>query len=398
MLLNPEDVSNKKRGKVSQSQVNEIELDRQISSDSIIEPVEVSSNYKDYSGTVKIVFESGGRFGNPEVIYVRDYKASHINSLVTTKEEKLLETLVHCLNECVVDPPNFRVENLTDKEFFELMLGMKMSFDVRELEYYFYHSCQDHLPEKDRKTSVDVIPLDNIKMVSIEEADDRLRNNIKERLYSLNEDEYRFYLESKYGKDCIFISKEEELNKIKVKEPIIIRDYDDTLYEFRFVRIRDLIEANNIVSKEYDTKIRIEKSKPINKKNELESAISRDIAIDDLNRKKAERFIDLIRTMCLVAKVQGNSRIVFNTLEEKIKESEKMSRRVYLNYMNAVSMVEYGVNHEFEYTCNLCDSGEVLRGFLQRDVSPINLLPVSVYTNDSTKRKHKKHTGFEFYF
>jgi hypothetical protein len=326
---------------------------------------------------------------------MNDFLASHINSLVTVKEDKLLETLCYCLNECVVEPKNFKVENLTDKEFLELMLAMKIAFDSKELEYYFYHSCQDNIPEKLKKASVDIIRLDNVKMISIEQSDEILREFVSTKLKQLDEESYKQYLILKYGyfKN---ITIEEEVKTIKVKEPIYIKDYDNIIYEFRFVRIKDLIEANRIVSKEYDHKIRIETNKPIPKSNQEEAIAIREEIMEELKRKKAERFIEVVKNLCLVAKTVNNKRIVFENTEQKL--SEKINRKVYLNYMNAVSEVKYGIEHEVELHCNLCDSEEPQRGYLQRLITPLHLLPVSITQTTTTERKSKINSRLDFYF
>lgn len=349
-------------------------------------------------GTVRIMFESAGRFGNPPSLYLEDLKGRHINDIVTSKDDRLLETLVVCLNECVIEPKGFDIGNLTTDEFFELMIGMKTAFDSFELKYRWFHKCQDNVPDSEKKMSETSIDLRNLNSVSIEESDEKLREFAKEKFEKMSSTEFKQYLMAKYNDSAISYSKEQELSNIKVKEPVMIRGYKDS-YEFSFMRVKYLIEAHRRASKEIDNLIRIENNKAIYKKSKEEASAMRQTAIEELNREKGRKFINYAQALCLVSKVddKGN-RTFFTSSEERINESKNISRQVSLNYMKALETVVYGIHHEVELECPLCESEEKERGLLQRFITPYHLLPVSVVEGVTTKRGSKQSSGFDFYF
>lgn len=345
-------------------------------------------------GTVKVTFESGGRFGNPKYLLMKDMHGLHLENIITAKEDRLLETLVACLNECVIEPKGFDVGDLTNDEFFELMLGMKLAFDSIELKHRWAHKCQDNVPEKERKLSESSIDLREVKTMSIEETDDELKSFAKARFDEYSEDQFKSYLISKYGK-LITSTPEEEVKNIQVREPIIIPSIEGS-YEYNFMRIKYLIEAHRLAAKEFDHKIRVETNKSYTGMSPEQMQAVREEKIEEINREKARKFLSYSQAFCLVAKNTPEGKITYNTIDEKVTARNTVPRSVSLNYMKAVQTIKYGIQHECDLLCDLCDKSE--RRELQRIITPFELIPVSDSPRDFTKRGLQQPTGFDFHF
>lgn len=356
-------------------------------------------HYHNYGSTVKVELESGGRFGNPSVIVLKDYSARHIHDLVTTKEEDLFETLVGIINECVVDPVKFDVGNLTNDEFLEVMLGMKLAFDSPMFIHRWIHNvegCQGSVSEyEEKKVSEYEIDLSDIKMTSIEESDEKIKEFYRSKFSEFSEEQFKTYLLTKYGSE-IESTIEDEIEKVKIQEPFLIKGYD-TDYEFSLIRIKDLLLAYKLASKEINHKIRIEKNKIIRQDENKESALQeKEEKIEKLNREKGRKVLNYAQAFSLKYLRRNGQRIPIESNEAKIKEYNNMPRNVMMNYLKAVETIVYGVNHEVELVCDLCKGTE--RGYLQRIVSPISLIPISDTEKRNSERKLRQPSGFDFYF
>lgn len=395
-FINPDKIKNPQVRRVSRVQLDETE--NEVSNTPIETKHQFSNDYANLAGTVKIDFESGGRFGNPETLILRDYSAKQINDLITTKEEDLFETLLSILNECVIEPKGFDIGELTTEELFEVMLGMKLAFDSPILKHRWLHNsddCQGKLQEDDKKISETDIDLTSIKMTSIEESDEKIKEFYKSRFDELSDEQFKEYLLTKYGVDKTS-TKEEELKNIKIQEPFLIRGYDED-YEFGLIRSKDLLLANKMASKEINYKLRVVKNQVVKK------GINPDIAKEDkeealnkLNVEKARKILTYAQALSLRAVRKNGETIKLNSPSEKIEKYINMPRPVVFNYVKAVESIVYGVNHEEELVCNLCGGTE--RGFLQRILSPIALLPIPDNTRDSSSRNIRQRAGFDFYF
>jgi len=355
-------------------------------------------NYNNYGSTVKIDLESNGRFGNPKTIILKDYTARHINDLVTTKEEDLLETLINILNDCIVSPEKFDIGNLTNEEFYEVILGMKLSFDSPILKHKWIHeddSCQGKKEDNEKQISESLIDLREIKGISIEESDEKIKSFYKERFNEMNDKEFSEYLLVKYG-DYKDITKDEEINNIKIQEPFLIKGYD-TDYEFKMIRMKDLLHAYKLSSKEVNHKIRVVQNRIIKKgDNEEKIRSEKEEEIDKLKREKARKVLEYAQAMSLSFVRRNGKRIQLKTIDEKIKEYNSMPRNVLLNYLQAIDTIRYGVDEEIHLHCNLCDGTE--RGYLQRLISPFLLLPVRETEGNNPTRNVRQSSGLNFYF
>jgi hypothetical protein len=361
--------------------------------------VNTPSTYLNYGSTVKIEFESGGRFGNPSILVLKDYSARHIHDLVTSKEDDIFETLVGILNECVVEPPNFNVGNLTNDEFLEVMLGMKLAFDNSNYVHRWIHnvdSCQGKVSEYDeKKVSEFQIDLSEIKMTSIEESDDKIKEFYRSKLQEFSEEQFKAYLITKYNQE-IESTIEEEIEKVKIQEPFLIKGYD-TDYEFNLIRVKDLLLAHKTASREINHKIRVEKNKPIKQDQNRDANIQdKEDRLDKLNREKGQKILTYAQALSLRYVRRNGTRVSLDTPEQKIKEYSNMPRSVMLNYMKAVETIQYGVNHEVEMVCEHCNGTE--RGYLQRIISPLDLIPLSNDKKSNSPRNIRQPSGLDFYF
>jgi len=356
------------------------------------------SNYNNYGSTVKIDLESNGRFGNPKTIYLKDYTARHINDLATCKEDDLLETLMSILNDCVVEPSGFDVGNLTNEEFYEVIVGMKMAFDSPVLRHKWVHEesyCQGNKEDEDKKISESLIDLRDIKSKSIEESDEKIKEFYREKFNNISKEEFKEYLMVKYGEEKN-ISIEEEVQSIKIQEPFLIQGYE-TDYEFNIIRMKNLLLSYKIASKEFNNKIRIVQNKTLKRgENEEISRVERQEEIEKLKRQKAKKVLEYAQAFSLHCVRRNGKRVLLKSNDEKLKEYNDMPRNVLLNYLNAVDSIRYGVDDEIHLHCNLCDSTE--RGYLQRLISPFHLLPVNSSERNTTTGDIRNNTRFNFYF
>lgn len=376
-------------------------IEEEISEPKVNQPIEIPSinNYNNYGSTVKVEFESGGRFGNPAVMVFKDYTARHIHDLVTSKEDDIFETLVGIINQCVVEPAGFDVGNLTNDEFLEVMLGMKLAFDNSLYVHRWIHNadnCQGAVSEyEQKKISEFKIDLSEVKMTSIEQSDDKVREFYRSRFQEFSEEQFKAYLVTKYGSE-INSTIEDEIQKVKIQEPFLIKGYDSD-YEFNLIRVKDLLMAYKIASKEINHKIRVEKNKPIKQDQNKEANIQeKEENIEKLNREKGRRVLTYAQAFSLAYVRRDGQRIPLNSFDVKIKEYNNMPRNVMMNYLKAVETIEYGIDQEIELVCEHCNGTE--RGYLQRILSPISLIPLSDDKKLSSDGKLRQHSGFDFYF
>jgi len=350
--------------------------------------------YNNYGSSVKISLESGGRFGNPETLVFKDYTAKQVNDLVTSKEEDLLETVIAILTECVIEPKGFDIGKLTNEEFYEVLLGMKVAFDSPALKHKWVHDCQDNVPDKDKQLSEETIDLRDVQFKSIESADDKIREFYKARFEELSQEQFKDYLNKKYGSDN-GLSIEDELKEIRIKEPFLIPGAEKD-YQFNFMRIGNLVEAYKIASKEFDSKIRIERNRSLHGVPKEQMQVMREEAIEKLNMQKARATIRYSQALCLNAVKENGSVRNLRTFEEKVKEYNDIPKSVMFGYIKAIEAVQYGVDHELEVECNLCGSKE--RRSLQRFINPFELLPISNVENNDSSGKFRRNTVIDFCF
>lgn len=384
-LIKPDEIQNLKVRKRKEEVISHPHIEEKI--DSI--------KFSNLGSTVKISLESGGRFGNPNHLILRDYNAKEINDLVTSREEDLLETLIAILNECVVEPKGFNIGKLTNEEFYEVLIGMKMAFDSPVFDHRWIHECQDNVSDaKDKKLSESQIDLRQAEFKSIEEADNKIKEFFLAKFNELSPEQFSQYLIKKYGQDTQS-SISEEVSSVKISEPFLIPGTDKD-YEFTFMRIGYLVEGYRLACKEFDGKIRMERNRSQHGIPLEQMKLIREEAIEKLNMSKSRAAIRYSQALCLHGiKVNGESKVL-KTTEEKIKEYNNMPKSSMFGYLNAVKSVTYGVSSELELECNLCNQTE--RRSLQRWVNPFELLPVSNYSGTTSDGKLQHNPVIDFCF
>ena len=378
-----------------------------VEGDSEIQPISqlkesqnvIQNDYINYGSTVKVEFESGGRFGNPSIMVFKDYSARHIHDLVTTKEDDIFETLVGIVNQCVVEPSGFDVGNLTNDEFLEVMIGMKLAFDNNIYKHRWIHNvdnCQGKVSDyEEKKVSEFDIDLSQINMTSIEQSDEKIKEFYRSKLQEFSDEQFKAYLMTKYGQE-IESSIEEEIDKVKIQEPFLIKGYDCD-YEFNLIRVKDLLLAHKMASREVNHKIRVEKNKPIKQDQNRDANIQdKEDKLDKLNREKGQKVLSYAQAFSLRYIRRNGNRISLDTPEQKIKEYNNMPRAVVMNYLKAIETIEYGVNHEVDMLCEHCNGTE--RGYLQRILTPLDLIPLSNDKKSNSPRNIRQSSGLDFYF
>lgn len=395
-LLKPEEVKRIRREEKEESNIQKI-VENKITELPI--PKQETGKYVNKGQTVKVTLESAGRFGNPKEIWLKDYTTKHINDLVTVNEEDLLETVVAILQECVVEPKGFEIANCTNEDLFEIMLAMKMSFDSTFLKYRWYHKCQDEKQdEKERQVSEYLIDLTQAEYKPIEVLDEELKLFYKDLFSKLPKEQVDSYLESKYGAGKEVTIKQ-AIDEIKIQDPFYIPSLGDDIIVFEYIKIKHMLEASRRANEEWNPKIRYVQSKKYKGSVQEQKAI-KEGELEQLKRLKGKTIIGYAQALCLRG-VKNKSTGEFTEIKsdlEKIKYYESLPKNVMFGFVNALEKIKFGVSYDVEIQCDLCESDNTERRLLQRDISFIELLPLSNDSNDSTSRKSQKSRFISVYF
>lgn len=325
--------------------------------------------------TVKINYETNGRFSIPATGYLRNYSVGDISELAVSKEEDILETIVAILNELNTDK-TIKAEEMLMEEFYETLVGLKVQYGGRKHKHKWQHKCQDDLPQEEKKLSTTEIDLATLNYVSIEAAEEKLRDFYRKQFDTMSDEDWAAYVESKY-KGQVSPSKEEELAGITIKEPIYLKSGDNVL-EFVFPRIGHAAKGIKMAFKEYNEKVRRLKAKQIHgMPKEERDELMRD-EIGKLEKDKQRKAIISSRAMSLVRK-NGKELNVW----EKVAEFEKLDINLMGQLNRFFDSIEFGIVDERELLCDLCNESE--RRVLHRTFSPIELLPSESNNNDAAR-------------
>lgn len=359
-----------------------------------------SDKYINKGQTVKVTFESGGRFGNPKEVWFKDYTTKHINDLVTVNENDLLETVVAILQECVVDPISFKIENCTNEDLFEIMMAMKMSFDSTILKYRWYHKCQDSKPtEKDKQISEFLIDLTQAEYKPIELLDEELKVFYKDMFSKLPKEQLKNYIESKYGVGNE-VSIDEAIKDIKVQDPFYIPSINDEIIVFEYMKIKHMIEASRLANNEFNDKIRYAQSRKYKANSIEESESIKQGEIERIKKLKGRAIIGYAQALCLVGiknKLTGEETKIEGSAN-KIQVYSNLPKNVMFGFISALEKIKFGITYDVEIECDLCEEDNKERRLLQRDISFIELLPITDNSTDSTTRKPQELKQVGFYF
>lgn len=400
ILVRPEEIEKPKR-RGSQ----EIEVQKQIQE--ISKPVvqtnqqkQSEAKYINKGQTVKVSLESAGRFGNPKEVWFKDYTTKHINDLVTVNENDLLETVIAILQECVVEPKDFQMDNCTNEDLFEIMMAMKISFDAPVLKYRWYHKCQDDKPtEKEKQVSEYLIDLTQADYKPIEVLDEELRLFYKEMFSNLPKDQVQNYLENKYGLETNK-TIEDAIKDVKIQDPFYIPSVNDEILIFEYIKIKHMIEASRLANLEFNDKIRYAQSRKYKASSIQESESIKQGEIERIKKLKARAIIGYAQALCLIG-VKNKTTGIETKIEgsqNKIEKYTNLPKNVMFGFINALEKIKFGVTYDVEIECDLCQEDNKERRLLQRDISFIELLPIGDYTTDSTTRKSPQFAKPMFYF
>lgn len=377
ILLNPEEIKKRREKKQSEE---------------VVEHVVEKSNEKYFNkaGTVAIQYESMNRFDTPDILYFSDYSIEDVNDITLTRPEDIFENLICILNKLVKTDVPVKIENMTIDEFLETLVGIKLQFNTHKHIHRWICDCQSPLDEKDRQINEFEIDLRTIQYVSIEEADEKLREYYRKVFEIYSDEEWKEYLLAKYSNnplsDINAYTREEEVKKIKITEPINL-PLDGHVYSFVFTRIKHLIDGQKLAQKQYSGRI-----KQIQNKRETNVPLAelKQKKDDELNKLKDEqnkKSVLYARSLTL-EKLDG--KVLSN--EERIQIFPKLSRNIMFELINFLDQIHFGINDEREMICSICGKSE--RGLLQQELNPIELLPL----DSSSTGKHREHSRINIYF
>lgn len=359
--------------------------------------LDADAKFSSKAGKVVIDLESSGRFDSPNSVSFSDYDIEDVNSLALSREEDLLENLLFILDKQKHD--NFNVRKLTLEEFYEVMIGIKMQFNTTLHEHAWMCSCQEDIPEHRQKPSKQEIDLTKIRYVSIEEADEKLKEQYKELFDKQSDADFEYYVRRKYNLEenapLMNTSKEKELSLISIKEPLLIKEEgDDGNVKnicFRFNRIEDLSLAAKMASEKFNWIIRKTKNSAGNASEDYYDKEVKD-KLEKLNIEKAKYALLVSKANSLIS-ING---VEINNIERKIELYSKFKRSTLLKLGTMIEMAAYGVQHEFETQCDKCGKKE--RRLLQRAISPLDFIPFDNDKKSGSSSHVRKHSEYDIFF
>ena len=336
-------------------------------------------------GKACIEYETMGRFSTPAKMYYNDYSIQDVNDLTLSRQEDLLKNLIIILNRTKIDNPNYDVRNQLVEEFLETMIGMKINFSNVIHEHPWICECQKSLPQDAQQVNTFEFDLRNINYVSIEAADEKLRERFKSGFESMTPAEFKSYVEMKY-KDSPIVDVaswtiEKELASVKIKEPISVPGPDGNIYAFRLTRVGDLLDAQKLVNNKYAGKIKAIKSKQYPNIPLAQSKAMKEDELEEIQNQEAKDIVLYARALSLY-KVNGRE---LTSPEEKFNVYKDLPRSILMDFINFTSDLEFGIQDERDMICPHC--GETRRRSLQQNLNPFELLPLDI----NSKGKQRQH-------
>lgn len=344
-------------------------------------------------GQVAVNYETQGRFNIPSTLYFKDFTISHVNDLTLSRQEDLLENLVIILQQIKNEDANINIEDMLIEEFLETLVGIKMEFNTPIHIHPWICECQSGIPVDLQKVNESEIDLRTLKYKSISEVDEDMKIYFRELYNEMSDQEFIAHLKKKYNDDSniSYIKNseniEKEINQIKVKEPIIIFDENGNSYGFRFLRVKDLLNAQKFGESKYAPKIHGIKNKKYNNDSLINSKMQKEKDIDELKYQQGKDTFLFAKAFTLI-KYNGKDLNV----EESINIYKKAPRSILLQLSSFVDKLQFGIYDEIELTCPEC--GEVRKRLLRQDINPYELLPLDT----NTEREQGKHPKLNVYF
>lgn len=385
-IINPKDMEERRKKRGSRKPENKEEK--------IEQAIKTNEKFKNRGGLVQIHYESHGRFSIPETLYIKDYSIQDINDLALSKTEDILPNLLAILNTLINEDAECDVSDMTLEEFFETLVGMKQELNTPFHIHRWICECQHNLPENEQTIHNHEIDLTQINFKSIEENDKDIKEMILTHLNEMDDKEFKEFLIQRYKDnpldDIDSWTREQEAETQKIKEPFYyIHPDSGDIYGFKLTRIGDVVKGQKLAEKEFKGKIaQVERKphpqgKPLaefkeEKKNELEN----------LTYEQSKKSVFYAKALSLIS---FNDEVIEDEYE-RIRIYKQLTRGNMFDLMDFLSYINFGIDHELELYCPLCEKTE--RRSLQQELNPIELLPLD---NDS-KHRHKKSGNLKIYF
>ena len=352
--------------------------------------------FRKKGNTVEINFESEGRFSAPESMWFEDYNVEHVQQIATIEMDDMLETTAAILEELKNKDCNCSIGDLTSSEFLECLIGIKYKFESPMIKHYWMCKCQNDKMEEEQKLNEVMIDISTLKYRSIKEADEKFKLMFKDDFANITDAEFKEYLKDKYAKQPMenydVWTREQELEVIQVKEPIYYRSKNNgNLYGFELMRIKHVVTAQREVNKMYRPKIKAIVNRPNTYNVPLpEFKSEKEEEIKKIDRMKAKDILLYSQAYTLIS-INGQTGL---NNGEKVKKYSELKREEYFDLGNYLNDIEYGIHDEREFKCPLC--GTVERRLLQREINPIELLPLNPDTQKQTKQEGNRRPTIYF--
>jgi hypothetical protein len=382
-ILNPEEVKKRRRTTVEDTEAIEKEQE---------------AVAKNFANTVQVDFESMGRFDTPATLHFKDYSQTHINNIQLSSQDNLIDVICTTLDDLIRDEIDFTVEDMTAEDLLETLISIKAQYESRYHTHRWLCECQNDSDEKNKIINEFQLDLLELNYKSITDVDKEMKEYFKSKLDLLSDEEFKQYLYKKYKdnpiEDIDSYTREMEIEKIEVKEPIYFISGDDT-YGVRFPRVKDIIKAKNYAQKVYAPKIKSVQNRREHDVPLAELKEKKDKELQLLKEEQGKLLFLYAKAMILVSK---NGKILSD--KEKFEEySEVITRHTVDNINEFFEKIQFGLQHEIELVCPLCGNPD--KRWLQRVIDPRELLP---YGNSDRNKsipstgESGQRSGFDIYF
>ena len=334
----------------------------------------------------KIDYETMSRFSIPESLYFEDWDTEDINNLTLCNEDNIFETLVAIINKNGKDQ-NFKVEDMLLEEFLETMIGIKALFDSPIHIHRWMcssNNCQSEVEDNDKTVHEYLMNLGEINYISILEADEKLKEYYKRIFESMSREQFAEFAIMKYGnemKDKVNeYTIEQELETISIKEPIK-QSIAGKIYEFRLMRVGDLLLAQKEADKKFIYQSKVLNSKKYRKElGELAAFKSnQEEQLKKLQEEKAKETLLYAQASTIVA----IDSVPITNLQAKATAYKEIKRKARLDFLSFLEEIKFGISNEMNLVCPLC--GQEEKRTFRKELNPLEFIPISTDTTDKLR-------------
>lgn len=375
ILVNPDELENKRRRRKKEDTVKE-------------ETKSDSPKYFNNGETVKICFESLGRFDMPKELCFGDFNMQDVNDITLSRQDELLENLVSIINKKITNAENVDVGNMVLEEFLEVLVGIKMEFNTPLHQHsWICDKCQGDKEGEEYNT--ETINLETLEYTSIEEADENVRKIHRKIIESLEPKEYNNYLINKYKNDPLedidSWTIDKEVENIKVQEPVSIQ-IGESRYSFRFPRVKDFIKAQKMAKDKYAGQLKRVENRREHGVPLAELKQKKQDEIEEIKHMQAKDTLLFARALTLVAMNGEDLKD-----EQKIQIYPNLPRKEVMGLISYFNDIKFGIQHDYEFICPICGHSD--RRLLQQELNPLELLPL----DSTSSRKQEEHSRINIF-